>query len=226
MSNEGPRTPRSRPPINGAELDPAAEAELAGPNSPPIALGFALRLVLKVGLLLVGGVMLLSAVFWALTAQMEANSYNEALQNIDETRLALVRVTVLSALGQVVVMGGVIAAVALLASHKIAGPLIRFERQVRDLAEGNFRQRIQFRKGDQNQSLTGAFDALSGRLRQRVTAARAAEGNLREVMEELAEDPGTGAMAGERAVQVAERMRREAEALRKAGSIGSAESGS
>lgn len=151
-----------------------------------IEFGFLLRLIMKVGFVLGCGVLVPAGVFWLITAHLEANTYMEVLYNINRFQLSLLQVTVLSAAGQVLLAGVLIAVIALLASHKIAGPLIRFERYVHALGEGNLRQKVTFRKGDQNISLPDTFNKLCERLRKRIKTAQ----NVRATLEEIRQDIG------------------------------------
>ena len=187
--------------------------------SRPIQIGFQIRLMVKVGLLLAAGVLLTALVFWVFAVRLEAHTYVEALQDINEFRLALLYVTILSALGQVALVGALIAVVALLASHKIAGPLIRFGRCLDMLADGDLRQKVGFRRGDQDQSLPQAFHALSQRLRGRVSAAEGAASNLRELHVKLSRRADAGSITDEEAALFLDEMREQAEKLRAAGSF-------
>jgi len=58
--------------------------------------------------------------------------------------------------------------VTLLISHKIAGPMYRFEHDIQAIAEGDLRKRIRIRGGDQfaamAASLNAMADSLNGKL--------------------------------------------------------------
>lgn len=56
---------------------------------------------------------------------------------------------------------------ALYASHRIAGPLFRFETLCREVGDGNLDVMTQLREKDQLQDLAKAFTGMVGKLRQR-----------------------------------------------------------
>lgn len=67
----------------------------------------------------------------------------------------------------VVVAGSAAVASALYASHKIAGPLYRFERLCEDVGSGNLDTSTQLRDGDQLQELAVSFANMRDNLRNR-----------------------------------------------------------
>lgn len=186
----------------------------------PVALGFELSLVLKVALLLAVGVLIPATTFWLVTTRFEAADYAEIIENIGALELILLRVTVLSAVGQFVLVGVLIAGVALFASHRIAGPLIRFERCVREVGEGDFSQRISFRDGDQNRALPQALDVLCRRLRQRVSKAEGVAKNLKSLCENLDEISGGAGPSDKRSARLIKGILQQASDLRAAGTFG------
>jgi nitrate/nitrite-specific signal transduction histidine kinase len=60
-------------------------------------------------------------------------------------------------------------------SHKLAGPLYRFEKACHNLIEGNYTERITLRKGDEMQNLAGLFNEMIAVTNDRITALREAE---------------------------------------------------
>ncbi len=67
-----------------------------------------------------------------------------------------------------VVIGLVVIMVTLLVSHKIAGPMYRFDSDIKRIADGDLKFRIRIRKGDQFQevalSLNTMIESLAGRV--------------------------------------------------------------
>lgn len=50
--------------------------------------------------------------------------------------------------------------VSAIVSHKMAGPIYRFEQTCKDIAKGDFSQRVRLRKGDQLQELQEDFNTM------------------------------------------------------------------
>ncbi len=85
-----------------------------------------------------------------------------------------------------VVIGGLAAAVVVLyISHKIAGPLYRFERLFEEVGRGNFEVSTSLRQSDQLKGLADAFADMLGQLRVRNQNQQAELGKLIETVKEL-----------------------------------------
>lgn len=87
--------------------------------------------------------------------------------------------------------------VTLYVSHKIAGPLYRFEQDLRELAQGNLAQQFRVRANDQLKDLVGQLNQVATGLNDRVA-------QLRERADRLAlaasqESPDLPALRGEAA---------------------------
>lgn len=74
----------------------------------------------------------------------------------------------------VTALATIIAAARLLIfSHKIAGPLYRFEKSVETIGAGNLNLRVRLRSQDQLQDLAHAMDEMAGDLKMRIQAIKA-----------------------------------------------------
>ncbi len=60
-------------------------------------------------------------------------------------------------------------------SHKVAGPLYRFEKVCHGLIEGNYTEKIMLRKGDEMQNLAGLFNDMILATNSRIKALRDAK---------------------------------------------------
>ena len=60
-------------------------------------------------------------------------------------------------------------------SHKLAGPLYRFEKACHSLIEGNYTEKITLRKGDEMQNLAGLFNEMINATNHRIRALRDAK---------------------------------------------------
>ncbi len=175
----------------------------SSPPPKPIMPGFEIALMVKAGLLMAGGVLLPLAVLWAIASSFVNDSYVETLTSINRMQMMLVGVTVLSGLLQVVLVGCVVGVLALLASHKIVGPLVRFEQSVRSLGRGNLRQTISFRRGDQDQHLPLVYRELVARLRGRIEQAGEARRAIADFRRELTKEGGSRPLMEEERVRLA-----------------------
>lgn len=60
-------------------------------------------------------------------------------------------------------------------SHKLAGPLYRFEKACHGLINGDYTEKISLRKGDEMQNLAGLFNEMIAATRDRMKALRDAD---------------------------------------------------
>ena len=58
--------------------------------------------------------------------------------------------------------------ISAIVSHKMAGPVYRFEQTCREIAKGDFSQRVHLRKGDQLTELQDAFNAMMDTVEKQV----------------------------------------------------------
>lgn len=184
-----------------------------------IEVGFEIRLVMKVGITLALSMVLAITLFYLLIPRHASGTYLETFLALNEMRLSLLRLTVFSTAAQILLAGLLIAGVALFASHKIAGPLVRFEHCLRQLSEGNLQQTIFFRRGDQDQPLIAAFQELCQRLRLRIIAANEATDNLCQLRDDLLTLSTAESLTSVKATEIARRIRAEADKLKKAGTF-------
>ena len=62
--------------------------------------------------------------------------------------------------------------VALLISHKLAGPLFRFQKELREIGEGNLTQVIKLRKNDQVKAMADSLNQMRTDLQNKILAIK------------------------------------------------------
>lgn len=110
---------------------------------------FQSRFILKFfGVLLLGAV--LSTCITMLTTQKTLTStYEGSKLIIEKTSLAILPSVIATNVITTGIIGIIVVAITLLVSHKIAGPMYRFERDLEDISRGNLQKYIKIRDGDQ-----------------------------------------------------------------------------
>lgn len=97
------------------------------------------------------------------------------------------------------------AALSVLVTHRIAGPVYRFGQIAQRVAEGDLTVRVRLRQGDDLTDLEGGLNAALAALAARLRGAKEALAALRQEVERLAREPGQPANVTA--------LRRQAEAL-------------
>jgi methyl-accepting chemotaxis protein len=122
---------------------------------------------------------------------------NESAQGVDMK--AVYQDSWMALLVKVAVYMAGVFVVSLVVSHRIAGPLYRFEKSAEDVAKGNLMVRVFLRKDDElggfRESFNGMVDALREKVAQDVSRAQAAK----RLLEELAAEAGLPEAAREKA---------------------------
>ena len=70
-------------------------------------------------------------------------------------------------------------------SHKVAGPLYRFERSAEEIGKGNLRVVTKIRESDQAKGLADAFSRMTKDLREKVLEIDSDSQNINRIVEEL-----------------------------------------
>lgn len=80
-------------------------------------------------------------------------------------------------------------------SHKIAGPLYRFEKSIDEMASGDLTSRFNLRANDQLEELAGRINSLSERLDEAVSGIKSEARELEAALEEARESLKSGSLS-------------------------------
>jgi methyl-accepting chemotaxis protein len=133
---------------------------------------------------------LLTAIFSLLSADSLTIVYKNDTLQLGKTPLILFR-EILGAHWIFVATGGVLVVIAsMFLSHRVAGPLYRFEKSLEEMNSGNFDFKIRLRSKDEGKELAGMLNDLNSMLSSQLGEMRSlAEGmdsHLAEISAELA----------------------------------------
>lgn len=120
--------------------------------------GFQLNFSVRFLALIVIEAVLLAGIFWYLSLDTLTTSYQGAQLRIEDTSsffFPSMMYPALIVIGVVCIIGTI---GLIFISHKIAGPLYRFEKSLKEIGEGNLACRVALRQKDQ---LSGMADALN-----------------------------------------------------------------
>ena len=188
-------------------LAPAPRA----PSADALSAGFQLGYIARFGLAVIAGATAAGLVVCGLLAG-DLGTYAQNVTIINGVQEWVFAAAALSALIQLALTGVLASALALVASHKVAGPTVRLVRALRGIGEGKLPGPVRFRHGDQVGRLEGDFNALARLLRQRhqrlvrnLDEARDAQEELRRLLR--------GQASGQERPAAARELRRRADEL-------------
>jgi len=134
--------------------------------------GFQARFIVKFCLILIlgGGITIGLTLFN--TQDTLTSSFTNSKLVIQNTSLAIMPSVIYTTLITTALIGLVVIMVTLLVSHKIAGPMFRFEKDIERVTRGDLKSRINIRKGDQFQEMATSLNTMIESLNNRVVDIR------------------------------------------------------
>jgi methyl-accepting chemotaxis protein len=134
--------------------------------------GFQTRFIVKFFLILI----LSGAISVGLTLFNTQGTLTTSFENsklvIQNTSLAIMPSVLYTTLITTAVISLLVIMVTLLVSHKIAGPMFRFEKDIDRIATGDLSSRIRTRKGDQFQELATSLNNMINSLNKNLEAVK------------------------------------------------------
>ncbi len=127
--------------------------------------GFILKFV---GVLVFGALLSVGVTMFATQATL-TSSFEGSKLVIEKTSLAILPSVVFTNVITTLIVGAVVVVVTLLVSHKIAGPMFRFEKDLEEISQGNLQKHIQTRNGDQLGEVARKLNAMVIGLNKKVS---------------------------------------------------------
>lgn len=118
--------------------------------------------------LVLGGILSVSLTLFNTQGTLTTSYINSKLV-VQSTPLAIMPSVIFTTLITTIILGIVAGFVTLLVSHKIAGPMYRFENDIQRIATGNLKDRIRIRHGDQFQEMANSLNQMIDSLNISVT---------------------------------------------------------
>lgn len=129
---------------------------------------FQARFILIFLLVLVVGGGISIALTMLSTQETLTSTYGGEGLAIEKTASAILPSVVLTTLVTTLIVGVLVAVLTLLVSHRIAGPMFRFEQDLKEIGKGDLQKKIHIRDGDQFagmvHNLNGMVESFNGKL--------------------------------------------------------------
>ena len=131
--------------------------------------GFQTKFIIKFVLVLIlGGAISIALTLFSTQGTLTSTFVNSKLL-IQNTSLAIMPSVIYTNLVTTAVVGLIMVMVALLVSHKIAGPMYRFEKDIERITNGDLKSRVKLRKGDQFKLLAISLNIMLDQLNANLT---------------------------------------------------------
>jgi methyl-accepting chemotaxis protein len=122
-------------------------------------------------ILIIGGVISVGMTLLTTRGTL-TTSFVDSRLVIQDTPLVILPSVVLTTVISILVVGIIAAIVMLLVSHKIAGPMFRFEKDIERITGGDLKSHINLRKGDQFQEMVKTLNTMIDSLNSKVSEIR------------------------------------------------------
>lgn len=133
---------------------------------------FQTRFIFRFILVLVaGGIISVCLTLFTTQGSLTSSFVNSRLV-IQTTSLAILPSVIYTTLITLLVVGIIVTLVTLVVSHKIAGPMYRFETDIQRITSGDLKSRIHIRKGDQFQEMAAVLNTMVDSLNGEISGIR------------------------------------------------------
>lgn len=148
----------------------------------PICNNFTLRFQLKYCLVMLASLAATSLLIYLYFKEGLGESYSQTLITLSEVEDSLPVVLMMTFLAQSLVILFLSIVINLFVSHKIAGPIYRFEHTLRCIDEGDLQHVARIRETDQIKSMVSALNRLIASLRKNYRSLQGVEQELNQVI--------------------------------------------
>lgn len=128
------------------------------------------RFILRFCLIALAGVALSTVLLLFFSQGTLTSSYHNSRLVVQSTTFAIMPAVLYTNLVTLLLILLATVVTVLFLSHKIAGPMLRFEKELQIVAGGDLTQQIRLREKDQFTELAQTLNAMTGSLRQRVAS--------------------------------------------------------
>ena len=149
---------------------------------------FQVKFVLKFCLLIVFGTIISTGLLFLFSQDTLTSSFQQSRLVIKSTGLAIlpsVLYTNLITLGLIAIATII---VTLFVSHKIAGPMFRFEKDLENIGKGDLTNKVTLRKKDQMTDMADSLNAMTAGLHKKVLGVQTELANILKAFEQNASE--------------------------------------
>ena len=133
---------------------------------------FQFKFILKFCMVLFIGIIVSTGLLFFLSKDTLTSSFEQSRLVIKNTAFAILPSVFLSNLITLALITVAAIFVTLLVSHKLAGPLFRFQKELDQIGEGNLTQAIKLREKDQIAAMAESLEKMRVSLQRKVVATK------------------------------------------------------
>ena len=142
---------------------------------------FQFKFILKFCLIVLIGTILSTGLLFLFSQGTLTSSFQQSRLVIKNTSLAILPAVIYTNLITLGLITLATIVVTLFVSHKIAGPLFRFEKELKEIEKGDLTKSIRLRKKDQTTDMADSLNKMTAGLHEKVLDIRTGVENLIEL---------------------------------------------
>ncbi len=145
------------------------------------------KLLLGCFLVVAGGCLLFNLLLWLLSADTLTISYSNQNLQLGQTPFMLLKQVLTANWFLIIIGGGFVIVAALFLSHRVVGPLYRFEVTLDNMLKGHLRDTIHLRDKDEGKELASKINEFNTKLSQSFTTISHSANALHTLIEQAAD---------------------------------------
>jgi methyl-accepting chemotaxis protein len=133
---------------------------------------FQTKFILKFCFLLLAGVILSTGLLFIFLQDTLTSSFQNSKLVIEITAMAILPTIIYTSLVTLALLAIATIIVTLFVSHRIAGPMFRFEKELKEIGEGDLTKKLSLRKDDQVENLADCITEMTASLHEKFSLIR------------------------------------------------------
>ena len=129
---------------------------------------FQFKFILKFCLIILAGIIISTSLLFLFSQDTLTSSFQQSRLVIKNTAIAILPAVIYTNLITLGLISLAVIVVTLFVSHKIAGPLFRFEKDIKEIGQGNLTKKIGLRKKDQITDMADSLNKMTASLHEKV----------------------------------------------------------
>jgi len=139
---------------------------------------FQTKFILKFCLLLLMGVIFSAGLLFLFSQDTLTSSFQQSRLVIKNTSLVILPAILYTSLITLALLTIATIVVTLFVSHKIAGPMFRFEKELKEIGTGDLTKKVRLREKDQAAELADCINSMTSSLHEKVLRIQIAVENI------------------------------------------------
>ncbi len=133
---------------------------------------FQTKFIFKFCLLLLAGILVSTGLIFLFSQNSLTSSFHNSKLVVENTAMAILPTVIYTSLVTLGLLTIATIIVTLFISHKIAGPMFRFEKDLKEIGDGDLTKKVFLREKDQAEDMAACINDMTASLREKINLIR------------------------------------------------------